>query len=253
MFALSHLFYPWGFLVQIVAVIHFVRRRPEGYWLYIILFGGFIGSSAYLLVEAVPDLGLLRGVFQGFGRRTRIQKLEMDIVDNPSVGNFEELGEMYLDERKFEKSREALNKAVAARSDSPHTFYSRAKASLGLNDFAAAIPDLEIAVKSDPRLDFYRAAALLGNAYAQTGDYARAEFMFAEPVRLSNTPETLYNYAKFLQLAGRKEEAKQAVQSLMTKKRTLPRYMQRYERPWFRKGKALGKELSKEWNEKKPA
>src|SRR5882672_1141499 len=210
MFALSHLFYPWGFLVQIVALIHFVRRRPEGYWFYIILFGGFIGSSAYLLVEAVPDLGLLRGVFQGFGRRTRIQKLEMDVVDNPSAGNFEELGEMYLDEKKFGQSREAFNKAVAARSDSPHTFYSRAKASLGLNDFAAAIPDLEIAVNSDHRLDFYRAAALLANAYAQTADYARAETMFAEPVRLSNTPETLYNYAKFLQLAGRKEEAQQA-------------------------------------------
>ncbi|HWZ97645.1 MAG TPA: hypothetical protein VN025_07790 [Candidatus Dormibacteraeota bacterium] len=252
MFALSHLFYPWGFIVQIVALIHFVRRRPDNYWFYIILFGGFIGSSAYLVVEAIPDLGLLRGVFQGFGRRTRIEKLEMDIVDNPSAGNFEELGEMYLDEKKFEKSREAFDKAIAARSDSPHTFYFRAKASLGLSDFAAAIPDLEVAVNSDPKLDFYRASALLANAYAQTGDYTRAEAMFAEPVRLSNTPETLYNYAKFLQLAGRKEEAKQAAQALMMKKRTLPRYMQRYERLWFRKGKTLIREL-KQLEEKKSA
>jgi len=29
---------------------------------------------------------------------------------------------MYLDEKKFEKSREAFTKAIAARSDSPHTF-----------------------------------------------------------------------------------------------------------------------------------
>src|SRR5258706_14906764 len=143
MFGLSHLFYPWGFIVQIVALIHFVRRRPENYWFYIILFGGFVGSAAYLVVEAVPDLGLLRGVFQGFGRRTRIQKLETDILDNPSAANFEELGELYLDEKKFEKSREAFTKAIGARSDSSHTFYLRGKASVGLGDFAGAIPDLE--------------------------------------------------------------------------------------------------------------
>jgi len=248
MFGLSHL-YPWGLIVQIVALIHFVRRRPENYWIYIIFFGGPIGSAAYLLVEGIPDLGLLRGVFQGFGRRTRIQKLETDILDNPSAANFEELGEMYLDEKKFEKSREAFTKAIAARSDSPHTFYLRGKASVGLNDFAGAIPDLEIAVRSDHKFDYYRAAAILANAYAQTGDYAHAEAMFAEPIEFTNTPETLYNYARFLKLAGRNDEAKQWAQTLMAKKRTLPRYMQRYERPWFRKGKALIKQL----NEKKTA
>jgi len=83
MFALSHLFYPWGFIVQIVALIHFFRRRPEGYWFYIIVFGGFVGSAAYLVIEGIPDLGLLKGTFQGFGRRTRIQKLETDTLDNP--------------------------------------------------------------------------------------------------------------------------------------------------------------------------
>jgi len=45
MFGLRNLFYPWGFLVQIVALVHFVRRRPDGYWLYIILFGGFLGAA----------------------------------------------------------------------------------------------------------------------------------------------------------------------------------------------------------------
>jgi len=248
MFGLSHL-YPWGLIVQIVALIHFVRRRPENYWFYIIFFGGPIGSAAYLLVEGIPDLGLLRGVFQGFGRRTRIQKLETDILDNPSAANFEELGEMYLDEKKFEKSREAFTKAIAARSDSPHTFYLRGKASVGLNDFAGAIPDLEIAVRSDHKFDYYRAAAILANAYAQTGDYTHAEAMFAEPIQFTNTPETLYNYSRFLKLAGRNDEAKEWAQTLMAKKRTLPRYMQRYERPWFRKGKTLLKEL----NEKKAA
>jgi hypothetical protein len=243
MFALSHLFYPWGIIVQIIALVHFVRRRPENYWFFIILFGGVIGASAYVLVEIIPDANLLRGVFQGFGRRSRIQTLEMQILDNPSAGNYEELGELCLEEKNYAKAREAFTKALTARSDSPHTFYFRAQSALGMNDFPAAIPDLERVVAGDHKFDYYRAAGLLADAYARTGDLERAAVMFAEVTQFSSTPETLYNYANFLKLQGNTREAREWTQKLLAKKRTLPGYMQRIERPWFRKGKALQREL----------
>src|SRR5258708_34116736 len=72
MFGLSHLFYPWGFLVQIFAIVHFVLRRPENYWFYVIFFGGWLGVSVYLFAMVLPDVGLLRGVVQGFGRESRV-------------------------------------------------------------------------------------------------------------------------------------------------------------------------------------
>src|SRR5712672_820910 len=50
MFGLRQLFYPWGFVVQAVALVHFARRRPEGYWLYVILFGGFVGARMSIVV-----------------------------------------------------------------------------------------------------------------------------------------------------------------------------------------------------------
>lgn len=244
MFGLRQLFYPWGFLVQIVALVHFVRRRPEGYWLYIILFGGFLGASAYIVVEVLPDAGLLRGVFQRFGRRSRIQSMELQIIDNPSAGNYEELGELCLEQKEFAKARDAFDRAIASRGDSPHAFYNRAKCYLGLNDLARAIPDLEHVVKFDPKFDYYRAAGLLADAYARTGQLAPAAAYFAEATQFSTTPETLYNYANFLRLQNRRDEAREWTQKLLAKKRTLPRYMQRVERPWFRKGKTLLKEIS---------
>jgi len=243
-FGLSYLFYPWGFIVQILAILHFVRRRPENYWFFIIFFGGFLGASVYIIAEVLPDLRLLRGVYQGFGRRSRIQKVETDILDNPSPANFEELGELYKDQGQYEKAREAFNHAITGRSDSIYTFYSRAQSSLGLNDLAAAIPDLEYVVASDRKFDYYRAAGLLADAYTRKGQLDRAEQLFSEVTQFSTTPETLYNYASFLKTANRREEAREWAQKLFAKKRTLPRYMQRRERPWFRKGKALLKELA---------
>ena len=70
--ALGSLIYPWGFILQGIALWHFVKRRPETYWLYVILFLGPLGAAVYVAAEMIPDLGLLKGSFQGFGRRSRI-------------------------------------------------------------------------------------------------------------------------------------------------------------------------------------
>jgi len=241
---LSHLFYPWGFVVQGIALVHFIRRRPEGYWFYVILFLGPLGAAVYIIAEVIPDFGLVRNVFQGFGRKSRIQALEATVADNPSAGNYEELADLYFDQKQYAEAREALNKAIAARSDSIHAFYLRGRSSYQLGEWPAAIPDLLRAATADPKFDYYRAAAMLADAYARTGEFAQAEYWFAGPVEFSTTPEVLYNYANFFNLAGRRDEAIEATKKLLDKKRTLPRYMQRLERPWFRKGQTLLKELS---------
>ena len=241
---LTHLFYPWGLILQAIAIWHFIRRRPENYWLWIIIIGGVLGAGAYFIAEVIPDLGLLRGTFQGFSRKSRIKQLEVQILDNPSAGNFEELADLYFDNKDFGKAREALNRAIAARSDSPHSFYLRAKSALAMSDYAAAIRDLEHVVGKEQKFDYYRAVGLLGDAYARTGDLDRAAQCFALAIEHSSTPETLFNYANFLRLSGRKDEAREWAGKLAAKKRTLPRYMQRVERPWFRRGKALQKQLA---------
>ncbi|HET7151963.1 MAG TPA: tetratricopeptide repeat protein [Candidatus Acidoferrum sp.] len=244
MHGLGHFYFSWGLLVQAFALLHFLRRRPEGYWFFVILFFGWLGAGVYIVAEVLPDLGLLRGVVQGFGRRSRIEKVETDILDNPSAANYEELGELYKDQGQYAKGREAFTKAIAARSDSVYTFYSRALCSLALNDLDSAIPDLERVVVADRKFDYYRAGGLLANAYARKGMLDRAEPLFTEVTKISTTPETLFNYAAFLKTANRRDEAREWAQKLLAKKRTLPRYMQRRERPWFRKGKLLLKELS---------
>jgi hypothetical protein len=242
--AFGSLIYPWGFVLQGIALWHFVKRRPENYWFYVILFLGPLGAAVYMAVEMIPDLGLLKGTFQGFGRRSRIQNLETQIIDNPSAGNLEELAELYFENKKYAKAREALTSAISARSDSPHAFYLRAKSALAMGDYPAAIPDLEYVVARDAKFDYYRATGLLGDAYARTGNLDKAAFYLEPAAQFSTTPETLYNYANYLKLAGQKEAAREWTAKLIVKKRTLPNYMRRVERPWFRKGKALQKELA---------
>ena len=95
------LFYPWGMVLQALAIIHFVRRRPDAYWLWVILFLGGLGALVYIVVEVVPDAPLLRNSLRGVPRRRRIRQLEAIILENPAVGNLEELADLYLEDRKF--------------------------------------------------------------------------------------------------------------------------------------------------------
>src|SRR3984957_11251845 len=206
-FRLGYLFYPWGLIVQLVALVHFVRRRPDGFWLWVIFLGGALGALVYIVAEMLPDAGLLRNVYRGDGRKSRIHAVETAIIDNPSAANFEERGELYWDEKQCAKAQEAFDRAIATRSDSPHCFYRRVLCLMALGQPAAAVPDLERVVRGEGKFDSYRAKLMLAEAYAATGREQEAAPLFAEVVQHSNTPETLYTYAAFLKSQNRSEEA----------------------------------------------
>jgi hypothetical protein len=239
----SFLFYPWGFLLQGLAIVHFIRRRPDSYWLWIILFLGPIGALVYIAVEVIPDAGLLRQSFKVFPRRRRIRELEFAILDNPSAGNYEEVADLYLEERQFAKAKQAYDKAIAARTDSLDAFYRRGMAEIGLGDFASAVPDLERVVAKDPKYDFQGAAGLLAHAYANTGQSEKAEALFRQVTIISTSSETYYNFALLLASQKRNAEAREWAQKILAKKPTMPGYLRRRERPWFRRANGLLKKL----------
>jgi hypothetical protein len=240
---LSHLFYPWSLLLQVFAIIHFIRRRPGMYWLYIIVFLGPIGALIYLCAEALPDIGLVGQSFKVFPRRKRIGVQETVIRDNPSAGNFEELGDLYMDDGRLQLARAAFDRAIAARIDTLDTFYRRGVCALQLGDVAAALPDLERVVAKEPDYDFRRAAGLLAHAYALTGETDKAETLFRRVTVTSTLSETYLNFADLLASEGRNAEAREWAQKVLDKKPTMPGYLRRRERPWFRSASKILKRL----------
>ena len=239
------LIYPYGIVLQAIAILHFVRRRPETYWLWIILMFGGVGALIYIAVEVIPDAGLLRGTFQVFPRRKRIKQLEGLVLDNPSVGNYEELGDLYLDDSQFAKARECFDRVIA-RSPEIDPLYRRALSAMALHDFAAAEADLEKVLARDPKYDYLRAAGLRAQTLAKINQRDKADALFAETLQVSTLSETQYNYACFLAAEGRHDEARELAERILRKKATMPEYIRRRERPWFRKARALLKSLPRQ-------
>ena len=241
---LLYLLYPLGLLLEVAAIVHYFRRRPEMYWIYVIIFLGPMGAAAYLGVVAFPDvLPFLQG-FQGVQHNRRIAQLEAAIRDNPSVANYEELGEIYMNSGNVEMARSTFDKAIAARSTTQETFYKRGLCALKLNDAAAAVPDLERVVKEDPGFDFHRAAGMLALACWKAGQKEKAEALFQKATQSSTLSETYLNYAEMLAAEGRNAEARQWAQRVLDKELTMPSYLRRRERPWFASANEMLKRLS---------
>ena len=237
--------FPWGVILQAIAIVHFIRRRPDGVWLWVIVFLGPIGALIYIAVEVIPDFGLLRQSFEGFGRRKRIRHLEAVVGENPAAGNYEELADLYLDEGQYRRARECYDKAITPRTESVDAIYRRGIAKIHLQDFASAVADLEYVTSRDPKYDLHRAIALLAHAYANTGQPEKADQLFQHATAISTSSETYLNYAAFLAAQNRAAEAREWAQKILAKKPSMPRYLQRRERPWFRKAQALLKRIAK--------
>jgi hypothetical protein len=177
-----------------------------------------------------------------FPRRKRIRQLEAIIVDNPAVGNVEELGDLYLDDKQFAKARACFDQ-VLARADEIDPLYHRALSAMGLDDMTAAANDLEQVMARDPRYDYQRAAGLYAQVLARLGRREEAETLFRSVLETSTLSETEYNYAAFLAATGRRDEARAMADRILRKKATMPDYIRRRERPWFWKAAALKKRI----------
>jgi hypothetical protein len=235
-------FFGVGGIFMIAAILHFIRKRPNFYWLWIILFLGPIGALIYLAVEALPEL-TDPGAFRFVARGSRKRELESAVIDNPSAGNYEELGQIYIDQGKWAKAKDAYDHAISARTDSIDPFYRRAVAETELGQFEAAVSDLECVVGKDPKYDFQRAAGLLAYSYWKTGQNEKAAEMFAAAMRTSTLTETQYHYAEFLAGQGKKAEAREVLDGIMAKRRSMPGFQRRRERMWFWKTRAMRNKL----------
>jgi hypothetical protein len=237
MFGFFHLGLP-GLVLMAAALAHFLYRRPEGYWLWVIIFLGPIGSLVYLAVEALPELRD-PGAFKFAGRNRRARELEAAVGQNPSAGNYEELGQLYLDRGQWTRARQSFDAAIRQRSDSLDPFYRRAIAAVALGDFTAAVADLERVVGSQSDYDIRRAAGLLAWSYARTGVDDKAETLFRYALSASTLTETQFHFAEFLAARGRAAEARELAQRILRKRAAMPGFQRRHERPWFRQTRTL--------------
>ena len=232
---LSYLRSPFSFLLIGLAIVHFIRRRPDTYWLFIILFLGPLGAIIYLAVEALPDIGLLGQSFKVFPRRKRIRELEAAIRDNPSAGNYEELGGLYMDDGNFATARAAFDKAISARADTLDPFYRRGVCALQLSRRRRRRARSRTSGQSGIGLRFSARRRPAGPRLCADRAERKSRSAVSPCDRHVNALGNLSQFRGAIGLQGHNAEAREWAQKVLEKKPTMPGYLRRRERPWFRR------------------
>lgn len=245
-FSILPYFFGWGFVLQLIAVVHCAKTGRDRFWIWIIIIGGLIGALAYFLVEGMPDWNALMRSFKGPARRRRIIALRAMIRDNPSAGNYEQLGELLVQQEKWGEARDAFDRAIASRSDLLDTFYWRGVCAFHLGDHAAAITDLQYVVARDPKYDYSRARCLLARALARSGRVDEAMTTFDLLVESTTASESLVAAAEFYAANGRAETARELVEAVLSRRETMPSYQKRRDRPAFRAARKLVRRLRRQ-------
>ena len=241
-------FFSIGFILQaglqLLAIVHCAKTGRPRFWIWIIIIGGLLGTLAYFLVEGMPDWREIKRQFKGPARRRRIAALRAMVRDNPSAGNYEELGELLVVQKRWAEAREAFDRAITARADSLDPFYWRGVAAFEMKDDAAAINDFQYVVKIDPKYDYSRAQCLLARSLARAGRTSEAMAAFDRLVETSSASESQVSAAEFYAANGRAAEARELIEAVLARQPTMPSYQKRRDRPWLRMARKLRRKIA---------
>jgi len=92
-----------------LAIVHFIRRRPDNYWIFVILFLGPLGAIIYLAAEALPDIGLLGQSFKVFPRVSAFANWKLRFATIRRLETMKNL-RPYMDDGKLELRELRLTK-----------------------------------------------------------------------------------------------------------------------------------------------
>jgi len=228
-----------GVLFQALMIVHFFRRRPEGYWFFVIIFLGPPGALIYFVIEVVPDLRVKPPWLTRMERRRRRQWLEHVVQESPALEHLLELAENCAAEGEHPRAVELFSRVLKRDPDAREARHGRAKSLVELGQIERATEDLEPVVRAEPKHQFWDSYMTLAECYDRMGQPEKARAAYEVILGRTTVSRAYYGYGLLLDRQGDKERAREMMRQILAKKPALPRYLRRQERPWFKKAEAF--------------
>lgn len=141
------------------------------------------------------------------------------------VTSYMQQGQGHVDQRAYDRAVTAYGEAIKLDPQNANAFYQRALAYLGMNDYKAAVADLDQAIAlgfSQPGEAYFQR----GHAYEQMGDNERALADYDQAIALD--PENAVAYCNRSAVHGRRGNYTQSVDDASQAIRLKPDYAMAY-------------------------
>jgi len=234
-------FYYISIALQIICVIHCLRKGAEQRWIWLIVFLPYIGCIAYFFTEILPATqtgNLQTGLASLFiSPAGRIRRLEENLRFADTFNNRILLADAYKTAGRTQEAIELYTSSLTgAFTENEYVINQLISAYFETKQYPELI---FLARKIYKRPQFARSEAhlLYARALDITGDKEGAEMEFKRMRGRFADFAARYQYSLFLQREGREKEAQDMLKDIVEEAHHLSSREKRSNRTWIQKSK----------------
>lgn len=236
MFFSSGYFYGITIVLQVICVIHCIRRGNQNYWIWLIIFLPLIGCIAYIFTEMFTRRGIQEvqsGVGDVFNPGGRIKKLENNLRFSDTFNNRVALADAYLANGHTDRAISLYESSLTGNfTENEYVLSQLVAAYFQKKEYGKLIP-IAKKIRKLPQFARSRSHIYYAIALDHTGQPEEAEAEFKLMKGKFSNFEARYQYACFLARHNHKEEAHQLFTELLNEAPHLTGPERRNNGKWF--------------------
>ena len=234
MFFYSGAFYAITVLLQIICIIHCIRKGNQN-WIWLLVFLPMVGCIIYFFMEIVNrrDMGAVQtGVGQLFNPSGSIRKLETNLRFADTFSNRVALADAYLKAGQTARAVELYESSLTGNFSENEYVVRQLITAYHSQQNDAAIISITPKIYKQPQFTRSSARVYYAMALANTGRTEEAEQEFISMKGRFGNFEARYQYAIFLLKNNRREEARKILSDITEEIPQLSRPERRLNQEW---------------------
>jgi hypothetical protein len=226
--------------LQLICVIHCIKKGNQGYWIWLIIFLPLIGCIAYLFTEIVTKREFNKvqtGVGNVLNPSGSIKKLEANLQFSDTFNNRVMLADAYLEKGFTDKAIDLYESSLTGNfTENEYVLSKLVLAHYKKKEYGKVIP---LAKKLSVLPQFARSKSHIMYAVAlgYAGNLQEAENEFLKMKSKFANYEARYEFGKFLQRQHRQDDAVQLFRDMVNESPHLTPRERRYNREWLQLSK----------------
>ncbi len=222
-----------------------VRRGSKSYWYFVVLlpFGEFVYFFMVKIYD--PEFDAIRAFVTGlFEKKVTVEDLRFRARETPSYANKLALGQGLYDEGAYSEAQKYFAEVLRLEPDDREALYGMALSHRELGDSDLAIESLAQLIDVDAAFRDYAACADLAHLLVETDRVEEAHELLDRLVTRSPRLEHRLLFAHYLLHGGKRETAREQLETGLAEHRQAPRYLKHKNRLWVRRAKHMLQEVS---------
>jgi hypothetical protein len=223
------------------------RRDPDrNTWLFILILLNVPGAILYFLIRRLPQLHLPGSpYFRRWSRRQDLWNAEAAVRNIGKAHQYVALGNILSEVQKSDQAVEAYQQALDKEPKNIHALWGLAAIAMHNKQFAIARDHLQLLLDREPDYKFGEASLLYGQALFALEDWEGVEPYLEKDLKHWGHPESAIMLAKIQIKRGETDSARTALETMIFKLRSAPRFHYRQKRHLLREAEHLLRTLQR--------